>query len=54
MKDTKRHPVNMTIPKYLLEYIDQVAEDNIMSRSAAVTQIINQHYKEAQKKGEVQ
>lgn len=45
----KRKPVTVTIPENLVEYIDQYAEENMSNRSAVLTQIILQHYKQTEK-----
>lgn len=51
-EEDKRHPVTVTIPKYMLGYVDQIAEDDFMNRSSVISRIIHQHMKEVQKKGE--
>lgn len=50
----KRKPIHVTIPENLVEYIDQYAEEHMMHRSSVVTQMILQHYKQAEQKGEAQ
>ena len=40
-----RRAVSMTLPIEMIEYIDQIAKDNVLSRSSAATMIINQYRK---------
>jgi alkylated DNA repair dioxygenase AlkB len=38
-----RKAVSMTLPIEQIDYIDQIAEDNLLSRSSAAAMIINQY-----------
>lgn len=38
-----RRAVSMTLPIEMIEYIDQIAEENILSRSSAAAMVIQQY-----------
>lgn len=40
---TTRKAVSMTLPYEMIEYIDKIAEENMLSRSSATTMIIQQY-----------
>lgn len=38
-----RKAVSMTLPMDMIDYIDQIAEESLLSRSSAAAMIINQY-----------
>ena len=57
-----RKAVSMTLPIEMIEYIDEIAQESLLSRSSAAAMIINQYrlkldthqMKDEEEKGEVE
>lgn len=53
MASENKRPISMTLPPKIIDFLDEIAEDTMMSRSAAAVSIILEKMKEVEKaKGE--